>query len=243
MCDVHEGLKKDNETLMNQIAEMSELLAATRSYADRLQISLSEQQQQQVEIDQREAHYRSIIKNLKGKIRQDDSAVPIGLFKQAVARADAKSSELENQKNMITQLKQEVVMLQSKLKDMDSTSSALNIVVAPIATPTPRSKSTGSQRSNTVQAEEGQERRVSFAPVTPVRTNHPHLVVDGTSPLKENETPLSSRQLTPKSQQSSSKAASRASLVRAAGGRKGLVEKLKQARSPVARAPLKIVQS
>ena len=234
-------LYHENCELTQQVANLKKLLATNRAYGEQLQQhTMLSQLGNQKEWDEREAKYKQIIAQLKESLRKQETCISLSQYRQVHQRAETKALEVEEQRKTVAQLRDTVNKLQKQLasapkqksvniasgdkENTTKTSKVARKVTFVGATPS-KAKKEGESRLNRVATpmpvEESFYTPGKLEPTTPNQENSVSKLNFDSPQVRSVSFTLA----TPKN---------RSSIVRAAGGRKGLQEQLRRARSPTA---------
>lgn len=206
--------------LTKQLQELSLDITASRAQADHLVKSARDKHQ--TRWMQQEASYKQAIQSLKKQLRTEETTVSLKLYRSAVQDVKAKTAQCQGHREEVTTLKAQVAQLQQTLQKHPA--RANKVQVAPL---TPKEMARPGKKAKD--------------PSTPKAKDLPSKTTRQRSALKDGNVENMAQPKTPKTPRPAAtfnfvpvidKSKSRFSMVRAAGGRKGLQEKLNQVRSP-----------
>jgi hypothetical protein len=256
-------LEWDNLQLTRELQHLSDELTASRAYTDEFMTSARANQQKAWE--KQEAVYKKAIRGLKQQLRTEEAVVSMELYKSAVEEGKTKVSECESYQEKVSRLNLKVAQLEWKLQgwqtkpDKENSSASIlpssKTVIASKKASTKADKENSSAvnlpSSKTVIA----SKKASNEKTTELQSwqtkadkeNSSTLVIASKKASKEetteNKAPLKNTKRERRNVAftcvptlaDKNEGRKRITMVRAAGGRKGLQKKLNQARSPRAK--------
>jgi hypothetical protein len=217
--------------LTRQLQHLSDELTASRAHADELMSS--ERDKQQNTWGKQQTAYKQVIRGLKEQLRTDEAMVSMKLYKSAVEEVKTKARECETHQKIVWNLNSKVAKLEQQLQGCQTSSvkensSNLNSKVAKL-----EQQLQGCQTSS-VKENSSTPIRPSTKRVVARKRASKEETTDNTAFLKTTEMQRRNAAFTfgaPVVDKNEG-GRSRITMVRAAGGRKGLQKKLSKLRSP-----------
>jgi hypothetical protein len=229
-------LEWDNLQLTRELQHVSDELTASRAYADEVMSSARANQQKSWE--KQEAVYKKVIRSLRQQLRTDETVVSMALYKSAVEEGRTKARECESHQENVSRMNSKVAQLEWQLKgwqprpDKENASTVILPSSKRVITSEKASKEETTENKAPFKTAEIMRRNVAMVRAAEEETT------ENKAPFKTNE--MKRRNVAFACVQTTSDnndGRKRITMVRAAGGRKGLQAKLNHVRSPRAKLP------
>jgi hypothetical protein len=233
--------------LTKELQHLQDELTASRAYTDEFMSSARANQQKAWE--KQEAVYKKAIRGLKQQLRTEEAVVSMELYKSAVEEGKTKISECESYQEKVSRLNLKVAQLEWKLQGWQTRPDKENssTLILPSSTVITSKKASKEETTELQGWPTKPDKENSTTLVLPSRKKVIMSKKASKEEANENKAPLKTSKRERRnvaftcvpSLVDKNESRKRITMVRLAGGRKGLQEKLNKARSPRAgRAPL-----